>query len=85
MTHSLDGSPTPDHVHTALEESCGALITLESIRARMADAGVDIRSMQGHITEAIDSLTQAIGELRLARDEQASALALGFVLRAGPR
>jgi hypothetical protein len=83
MKQPLDFRPTPDHVRAALEASCGALIALELIRARMTDAADDVRSMQGHITEAIDSLTQAIGELRLARDDQASAVALGFVLRPG--
>jgi hypothetical protein len=85
MTSPGDCKPTSDHVETALDASCGTLIALESIRARMTDAAVDLRSLQELITEATESLTRAIGELRLAREERASALAHGFVLRAGPR
>ena len=84
MRYASDCRPTPDHVETALDASCGTLIALESIRARMTNGAVDHRSLQAHITDAIASLTEAIGELRLAQDEHASALAFGFVLRAGP-
>jgi len=81
MTQPDDCRPAPDHFQTALEASCGALITLESIYAQTAHGPIDGSTLQPQLTEAIESLRQATAELRLARDDEPSALALGFVLR----
>src|SRR6478672_7620542 len=68
----------PDYVQNALEATCDALITLESIRA--APAAGDWRP-DLQVVQAITSLRQAISELRLAHAEDESAVALGFVVR----
>jgi hypothetical protein len=82
MTHPRDYLPILDHIETALEASCGALITLQSIDVAAAPNG---DGMHGHIAEAIHSLRHAIDELRAAQSRGASGLALGFVLARGRR
>lgn len=69
------------HIQTALEASCGALIVLESIRPRAEDHATE--ELCRPIQQAIDSLRQAIVELRSASDHGPSRLPKEFVLRAG--
>jgi hypothetical protein len=76
-----DPEPLPDHFQTALEASCGALITMESIRARMGG----VESNQALATQAIAELRQAITEMYLAWDQQTNCLPRGFVIGEGPR
>jgi hypothetical protein len=68
-----------DNLQSALEASCDALMMVESARFT-GDFGAD-----GHVERAIESLRGAIDELRLARDEEASMVGLGFVVRADAR
>ncbi len=74
--------PVTDHFQTALEASCGALITMESIRARMSPSCA--KSAQALATQAIAELREAIAEITLAYQDRASALPRGFVIGAGP-
>ena len=84
MTQPDDCTPAPDHLRTALEASCGALIMLEWIRRETAAAEIDADSLQARLTDTIESLHRATAELRLARDDEPSVLAFGFVLRPAP-
>jgi hypothetical protein len=72
----------PDYVQNALEATCDALMTLETIRAA---PGPRSGSSELQVAQAIASLRQAIIELRLARGEEESAVALGFVVRTSPQ
>jgi hypothetical protein len=65
-----------DPVQDALEASCDALMTLESIRAGSA---AENRTKQLHLAQAMASLRHAIAELRLVRPEGESIVGLGFV------
>ena len=78
MNNYGEHKPAGDHVEIALEESCGALMMLESIRAR-ADRTVALSSVQADIEQAIHALRQVIDELRMERAEAMSPIALGFV------
>jgi hypothetical protein len=82
MTHPRDYLPILDHIEAALEASCGALMTLQSIDFSPTRDG---DGMHGHVAEAIYSLRHAIDELRSAQSRGASGLALGFVLARGRR
>jgi hypothetical protein len=81
--------PTPpsttDHLQTALEAGCDALITLQALSSRVslvAGSGGVLDAVRAgvQLTHAIDALRASIGELRLARDNELSGLGLGFVL-----
>ena len=75
-------SPKPAaHIQMALEESCGALITLESLRAEAEEEVPN--ELQEAVQRAIECLRQAIAELRSAAGEDARVLPGEFVLRAG--
>jgi hypothetical protein len=80
MTQLRDTQLASHHLEKALECSCVALITLESMRARTSDVTNEIRLVQGQINELIESLRAALDDLRRARGEESSPLALGFVL-----
>jgi hypothetical protein len=71
-----------DHVRHALEATCDALMALESIALALRDGdgepGVPVR-----VSQAIASLRQAIGDLRLARGVDESAVGRGFVVATG--
>jgi hypothetical protein len=69
-----------DDVEAALDASCGALMTLQSMRMQAQDSAASALTEQVHVQHAIDSLRQAILELRMARRQVASAIALGFVI-----
>jgi hypothetical protein len=72
----------PDYVQNALEATCDALMALESIRVAPGARG---RSSELQVAQAIASLRQAISELRLARGEEESMVALGFVVGTSPQ
>jgi hypothetical protein len=74
MNHFCD-RPACEHLEAALEATCDALSVLQVIEAR-ADAHGWVKAQTGH---AIESLRQAVVDLRAARGTEASALALGFV------
>lgn len=68
-----------DHIRTALEANCAALLALETIRAEASD----VTAVQGEVQQAIESLREAIAELRASHDQEPSMmLAHGFVLPA---
>jgi hypothetical protein len=80
MMHPRDYLPALDHIEAALEASCGALITLQSIRGAPTDRTYDADGMHAHVAQAVVSLREAIEELRSAQSSGTSGLALGFVL-----
>lgn len=82
MKNPGDSPPTRDHLQVALEESNGVLLGLEWIFAQLAEEPDDRVGMRRQTRQAIESLRQAIAELRLARGENGAGLALGFVLKA---
>jgi hypothetical protein len=84
MRHPRDYLPNLDRIEGALEASCGALITLQSI-SDATDELCDADGMHGHVRLAIEALRAAIEELRLAQSNGSSALALGFVLQGNGR
>jgi len=65
MNHTREDKPADDHVKTALEVSCGVLMTLELIRTRVSDAGAEAPSARALLELAIESLREVIAELRL--------------------
>lgn len=68
-----------DHIRTALEANCAALLALETIRAEASD----VTAIQREVQQAIESLREAIAELRASHDQEPSImLAHGFVLPA---
>jgi hypothetical protein len=81
MHHPRDYLPALDRIEAALEASCGALVTLESITPGAAKGPKDIDTTQRHLGLAVSALRDAIEELRLAQSNGSSALAIGFVLK----
>jgi hypothetical protein len=71
-------SEVAGHVLVALEASCDALITLESLPGRGAD---DEHGVERRIAQASDALRQAIAQLRSVIAGEQNALALGFVVQ----
>jgi hypothetical protein len=83
MTHPRDYLPALDQIEAALEASCGALITLESLSSGATDrAGTD--PVPDPLGRAISSLRDVIDALRLVHSDASDALALGFVLEGRP-
>ncbi len=80
MTQLRDTQLASHHLEKALECSCVALITLESMRARTGEVTEEIGLVHSQITELIESVRAALDDLRRARGEDSSPLALGFVL-----
>ncbi len=85
MPHPRDYLPALDRIEAALEASCGALVTLESINSEGGDGSDDPDGLRTHVGMAIRSLRNVIEELRLAQNNGACALAIGFVLNANGR
>jgi len=84
MHHPRDYLPALDRIEGALEASCGALVTLESIKGA-ADGLRDADGMEAYVALAIESLREAIEQLRLAQSNGSSALAIEFVLEGDRR
>ena len=78
MTHPRDYLPVLDRIGVALDATCDALMTLQSIDALpdMHEDGL----LKGHVGQAISHLRGAIDELRQAQNHGQTGLALGFVL-----
>lgn len=78
MTHPRDYLPVLDRIGVALDATCDALMTLQSIDALpdMHEDGL----VAGHVATAISDLRGAIDELRAAQNHGQTGLALGFVL-----
>lgn len=82
MNESHDTRTVVDFVYSALEATCDALMTLESIHdCTAAMPGSGPSATEPHLTQAIASLRHAIAELRLAGSRDTSPIALGFVVR----
>ena len=77
MTHPRDYSVL-DAIGMALEATCDALLTLQSIQPRTALP--EDGSGERHIARAISDLREAIDELHEAQAQGQTGLALGFVL-----
>lgn len=82
MIHPRDYLPAFDQFEAALEDSCGALMTLQHLDAQMADWSAP-ENIRRHISHAVRSLRIAIEELRHAQGRSESGLALGCVLASG--
>jgi hypothetical protein len=83
MKPSPERRSAADHVESALEVICGALVTLESVSESANRGPVDAKGVQRLTSQAIESLRQAIAELRLALDAGTATLVPGFVLQSG--
>ena len=81
MTHPRDYLPALDQIEAALEASCGALITLESLNTRATAPAGEADGVRKHTGQAMRSLREAIESLRAAQSDGADALALGFVMK----
>jgi hypothetical protein len=68
-----------DHIEVALEASCAALMTLESLRARVARPEARAADMDRDLAAATDALRRAIDHLRASSSLSAGLLALGCV------
>lgn len=77
MTHPRDYLPVLDRLGAALEATCDALITLQSIDVL---PGIADDPGEVQVAEAIFHLRQAIDQLRDAQAKGQTGLALGFVL-----
>ncbi len=78
MTHPRDYLPVLDRIGVALEATCDALMTLQSIDVspKMPENGPG----KDHVARAISDLRHAIDELRDAQARSQTGLAMGFVL-----
>jgi hypothetical protein len=79
MTQPQQQLQDADMLQAALESSCDVLMTLQSIE-HSVHAGEN-STPHVHLARAIDGLRRTISELRLAREEEASIVGLGFVVR----
>jgi hypothetical protein len=79
MDHPRMPTEAADHVHSALEASCDALIALEAISAGVGD---EQHAARATVAPAMRAVRLAISEMRLALGDDVNTLALGFVLRA---
>lgn len=82
MTHPRDYLPVLDRIGAALDATCDALMTVQSIDALPTTP--EDEPGEGHMGRAISHLRSAIDELRNAHAQGQTGLALGFVL-AGKR
>ena len=78
MPHRRDYLLVLDRIRVALEATCDALLTLQSIDV-LANVPEEVRG-DSHIAHAVADLRHAIDELRGAQAHGQSGLALGFVL-----
>lgn len=78
MTASRDYLPVLDRIELAVEATCGAVMTLQSIDVLTGTR--EDESVQEHVSQAISHLRDAIEELRDAQSQGQTGLGLGFVL-----
>ena len=81
MRYTRDSPSATDRIEAALEASCAALVTLESLSFGAGEPS----GRQERVVTAIRSLRHAIEQLRWAQSDHADELALGFVLNGRPR
>jgi hypothetical protein len=73
-----------DSLEHALESISDALIGLQLIRTLAASPVVELDEIRARVAEGIESLSQAISQLRTLLADSTSSVAVGFVL-AGAR
>ena len=78
MTHPRDYLPVLDRIGMALETTCDALMTLQSIE--VLPGKPEDEHGDGPVAHAISHLRNAIEDLREAQAHGQTDLALGFVL-----
>ncbi len=83
MTHPRDYLPVLDRIGAALEATCDALMTLQSIDVLTSMPENDRR--EGQVARTISHLRHAIDELRDAQAQGQTGLAMGFVLARNQR
>jgi hypothetical protein len=80
-----DIQPAVAHLESALEASCATLIALQASAYGMPDGVPETASVRAQLGRAIESVREAIAEMRAMHHIEASTLAFGFVLGAeGP-
>jgi hypothetical protein len=84
MTPRRDIQPALTHLESALEASCATLMALQATASGMPDGGRDTGPVRAQLARAIESVREAIAELRALHDDEASLLAFGFVLAGDP-
>ncbi len=82
MTHPRDIQPALAHLESALEASCATLVALQASALAMPDGGLESGAVRAQLARAIESVREAISELRAVHDVETSMLAFGFVLGA---
>jgi len=80
MIPPVDTTRMLGRLEVALEASCGALVALESTRARASEPRSDVDSVEAEIRRSIACLREAMDELRSLSGERTSVVADGFVL-----
>jgi hypothetical protein len=78
VPHPREYLPVLDRIATALDATCDALMTLQSLD--LLATAPDGKPVDGHVARAISHLRQATDELRDAHMQGQTGLALGFVL-----
>src|SRR2546421_308971 len=78
MTHPRDYPVVLDRIGIALEATCDALMTSQSIEV-LIDVRADDPALR-HVADAISHLRQAVDKLRDAQAQGQTGLGLGFVL-----
>jgi len=80
MTPPRDIRPALAHLESALEASCATLVALQAGALAMPDGGRETAAVRGQLARAVESLREAISELRALHEVETSLLAFGFVL-----
>ena len=78
VPHPREYLPVLDRIATALDATCDALMTLQSLD--LLATAPDGQRVDGHVARAISHLRYATDELREAHTQGQTGLALGFVL-----
>ena len=82
MTQPRDIQPALAHLESALEAGCATLVALQASALNMPDGGRETGAVRAQLARAVDSVREAISELRALHDVETSMLAFGFVLGA---
>lgn len=80
MNDSVESRTEGDHYEAALEASCDALMTLQSLCAAMTQPVAELGGSDNELARAIHSLRRAIAELRMARPGRSGSVVDAFVL-----
>jgi hypothetical protein len=80
--HTPDPRTISHHMGAALEASCETLLTLQLLASGDGTKPADPSAFQLQVAQATESLRRSIGELRMAYEDHAGVLTLGFVVSA---